>query len=172
MTEKLCICGCKKPVVLYDRTRKGRPKGQPSKFASIECYRTYKAANLKTHCELGHAKDLSTKRRVCRTCSRARRFARLYGIPVEKVFALEDPEFCHICGLDLGEEKRPCLDHDHDTGKLRGWLCNRCNAGLAMYDDDPIRIVQAAQYLLLQKKSTRRQADMLALWVMEVMGDV
>ena len=28
-----------------------------------------------------------------------------------------------------------CLDHDHLTGKFRGWLCNRCNSAFGTFGD-------------------------------------
>lgn len=33
---------------------------------------------------------------------------------------------CEICGLD----KPLHCDHDHSTGKIRGWLCIGCNTAL------------------------------------------
>lgn len=29
------------------------------------------------------------------------------------------------------------LDHNHDTGKIRGGMCQRCNNGMGFFNDDP-----------------------------------
>jgi hypothetical protein len=41
------------------------------------------------------------------------------------------PQKCEICGVN-GKEFRKglCYDHDHKTGKFRGWICLRCNFAL------------------------------------------
>ncbi len=50
---------------------------------------------------------------------------------------------CQICKTDTALQ----LDHDHSSGKIRGWLCNRCNLGLGYFSDDPVRLQAAAVYL-------------------------
>lgn len=40
-------------------------------------------------------------------------------------------EQCEICGAF----DRICFDHNHETGKFRGWICMRCNIGLGMARD-------------------------------------
>ncbi len=40
-----------------------------------------------------------------------------------------------------------CLDHDHTTGKFRGWLCNKCNSALGWFDDNVDRMRRAVKYM-------------------------
>jgi hypothetical protein len=44
-------------------------------------------------------------------------------------------------------EKRWVLDHDHNTGKVRGWLCNPCNVTLGAFGDNTINLKHAIKYL-------------------------
>jgi hypothetical protein len=39
------------------------------------------------------------------------------------------------------------IDHDHETGKVRGMLCFPCNAALGQLQDDPTIIRRAAEYV-------------------------
>ena len=39
------------------------------------------------------------------------------------------------------------LDHDHGTGKFRGWLCYRCNSGIGQLGDDIAGLEKAIYYL-------------------------
>tara|TARA_X000001388_G_scaffold17449_3_gene10808 strand:+ start:1325 stop:1762 length:438 start_codon:yes stop_codon:yes gene_type:complete len=39
------------------------------------------------------------------------------------------------------------LDHDHVTGKFRGYICKHCNTGIGALADDQGRIGRALEYL-------------------------
>ena len=39
------------------------------------------------------------------------------------------------------------LDHDHDSGEFRGWLCNRCNSAIGWLEDDINYVRRALNYL-------------------------
>lgn len=53
------------------------------------------------------------------------------------------PAVCEICGSD----KRICYDHDHTTGKHRGWLCDNCNKALGHVRDNAATLRALADYL-------------------------
>tara|TARA_R110000868_G_scaffold95337_2_gene262331 strand:- start:1494 stop:1922 length:429 start_codon:yes stop_codon:yes gene_type:complete len=58
---------------------------------------------------------------------------------------------CPICLSDVkkhdGSNNTWCLDHNHDTGKARGWLCNKCNSALGFLNDSVHYLKRALQYL-------------------------
>jgi hypothetical protein len=51
---------------------------------------------------------------------------------------------CVICGSN----EPLVVDHDHETGGIRGMLCNHCNRGLGHFRDDPMLLEFARVYLL------------------------
>jgi len=73
----------------------------------------------------------------------------LYGLTPEQYDALlaEQDGKCAICRTDDWPGKGPHVDHEHETGKVRGLLCGKCNVALGNMDDDPARLRAAADYL-------------------------
>ena len=75
---------------------------------------------------------------------------RTYGMTREEAEAAMKVPECQICGVDLigrqGKNGR-VIDHDHDTGKVRGVLCSNCNRGLGHFKDNPEALRAAANYL-------------------------
>jgi len=72
--------------------------------------------------------------------------AKKYGLTTDELAALiaEANGRCAICR----EEMDPLhVDHDHETGLVRGLLCNGCNTGLGMFRDSECRLVAAIEYL-------------------------
>lgn len=53
---------------------------------------------------------------------------------------------CEICG-DVPESKNLCVDHCHNTGEIRGVLCDRCNLAIGCLSDDRIRLEAAMNYI-------------------------
>lgn len=70
-----------------------------------------------------------------------------YGLTSQSYDALlvAQENKCAIC--DERFEKSPNVDHDHSTGEVRGLLCTKCNVGLGMFRDSPVRLRKAAAYI-------------------------
>jgi len=66
-----------------------------------------------------------------------------YGITLEDAEKLRTTP-CEICG----DASAPSIiDHNHQTGKVRGALCNTCNQGIGLLKDSPIVLKRALEYL-------------------------
>lgn len=86
-----------------------------------------------------------------------------YGISLDEYRAMLEAQGggCAICGVVPPEDKRPlCVDHDHDTGAVRGLLCDLCNQGLGSLRDSLDLIRKALEYLERhQNVSATRHAE-------------
>lgn len=54
---------------------------------------------------------------------------------------------CAICGEINKNGRRLSIDHDHETGKIRGLLCNKCNSVLGWAGDSIAALAGAIKYL-------------------------
>ena len=82
---------------------------------------------------------------------RAKNLRDRYGMTVAEYDGLLHSQggVCAICETDTpGGRGRFHVDHCHESGKIRGLLCNDCNVGIGRLADDALRCIQAAKYLL------------------------
>lgn len=80
----------------------------------------------------------------------------------DKVRELKKQEKCDICGGNeiagsrnnkhLGKVYALVMDHNHQTGKFRGMLCNHCNRGLGNFKDNINTLHAAIEYLKERNK--------------------
>jgi hypothetical protein len=54
---------------------------------------------------------------------------------------------CEICGSEERLHKNLVVDHNHDTGEVRGLICSGCNSGLGQFRDNPDVLESALLYL-------------------------
>lgn len=81
-------------------------------------------------------------------------YKRTYGITIKDYLDIAEEQgyVCAICGQDnfkMGDFHSGVLvvDHDHQTGKVRGLLCHNCNRALGLLHDDKSALSQALKYL-------------------------
>lgn len=74
------------------------------------------------------------------------RILRVYGITREQYNALDNGH-CPICLTNWSDTTRPCVDHDHSTGRVRGLLCVYCNRYRVGHFRDPELVDRIALYL-------------------------
>lgn len=54
---------------------------------------------------------------------------------------------CEICGREETVRKNLAVDHNHETGNVRGLLCASCNSALGLLQDSPYVLEAATAYL-------------------------
>ena len=51
------------------------------------------------------------------------------------------------CGICSEPHKRLVVDHDHNSGRVRGLLCRKCNAAIGQLNDSPALLRRALAWL-------------------------
>ena len=91
------------------------------------------------------ARTFSGLQTRCKACGLAYAWCKQFRISWEDAQKLlaKKTEGCFACSTsdDLH------LDHDHQTGRIRGFLCGNCNRALGILRDDPVRILRLREYL-------------------------
>lgn len=86
------------------------------------------------------------KRRVRSTVTWAQRLWEKYGITEEDYWSIYEFQHgtCYLCRRATGVRKRLSVDHDHESGEVRGLLCLKCNRDVLGHARDEIGYFQRA----------------------------
>ena len=79
-----------------------------------------------------------------------------YGLTIQQLEILwkQSKGLCAICS----QPNPVCIDHDHNTKKVRGLLCKKCNTGIGMLRDDRLMLARALAYLVKHSDKPERPA--------------
>lgn len=119
------------------------------------CYSLYQQAQRLKHLVKRRNEDKERPRRRPNPArDRDMALQRKFGITQEQYEAMLEAQggVCKIC---LQEERKArhgvimalAVDHDHETGKIRGLLCNNCNLGIGKFSDNVVYLFSAIDYL-------------------------
>ncbi len=108
--------------------RSGRHEKGPGRCK--ECKREAKARHSKAQAE-----HISIR-------NRRNHLRRTFGITVEQYEEMVNGQGgeCRICHKTPKEKQRLHIDHDHETGRIRGLLCFNCNTALGWYETNTAAI--------------------------------
>lgn len=106
--------------------------------------RKYQKAYYKKH-QKKLRRDSIEWRKANPEVKRNTRILKSYGITLDQYNAMfrKQNRKCKLCGRKV----RLVLDHCHDTGRLRGFICQRCNLGIAALGDNAQGLLKALRYL-------------------------
>jgi NAD-dependent SIR2 family protein deacetylase len=152
-------CSCTKPLSEFYKDKAARDGHRPEckdcakvlrherylreRDASIERVRAWRRANSERY------RETQARYRKLRVSEqRADHLKRTFGLTLEAyedLLALQHGA-CAVCNAT---PRRIALhvDHDHETGEIRGLLCFRCNNALGLLREDVVILERALQYV-------------------------
>jgi len=103
----------------------------------LKCQECVRAYNRKRYQEIGANKVRETN------------LMKSFGMTIEEYDKLAEfqQNGCAICRLPCISGRRLAVDHNHETGEIRGLLCVKCNAVLGLINDDENLILKIIDYL-------------------------
>lgn len=128
------------------KRRKARQRAEGREFTEREAARAHAYY-------LAHREELLAEANAKRTASRAKeqetrkvyKAYALYKLTADQratMLAARGPN-CPTCG----REKKPVVDHCHETGFVRGMICDGCNLAIGGAQDNPATLRALAAYL-------------------------
>jgi hypothetical protein len=139
----------------YYRKNKEKYKRTPEQQAEVNRRRREKYAQDKEYREKqkSKAREYQEKNPRIRKAQRIKKF----GITLQQFEDMYEKAKgrCEICGFEDDGNVRffPFVDHCHQTGRVRGLLCTKCNFALGHFDDNIEKLEAAIKYL--QSANTR-----------------
>jgi hypothetical protein len=98
------------------------------------------------------AMDTTYVRSKCKSCKQ--RHTKQLSFLKRQHSSPPDDYSCPVCGDTVQSQAERgyvrtswCLDHDHESGEFRGWLCHLCNTGVSNLKEDPDIVMRMYKYL-------------------------
>lgn len=131
-------------LVVKDGIRPCRTCGK-SKSVSDFSGRTNRASKTASRC-----------RECMRPTTRWKRLKERYGIDRETFerMTADQGGLCAICHRPPQIWRHLDVDHCHETNRVRGLLCRKCNVGIGAMEDVPDRMRAAAAYIESHRKAS------------------
>lgn len=105
----------------------------------------------------GHKQWAKEYYKIYKDRGRNNKLLRVYGISLEQYnqMRITQNHKCKICEVDElnAGKKGLVIDHDHETGKIRGLLCGSCNRALGYFKDRLDILNKAVDYLSKKSES-------------------
>jgi len=125
------------------------PKCDETKPLSEFTKDKYTAFGIAIYCKTCHRKKGKNRYITHKNEHRNNQLKTDFNITLDEYneILLKQNNKCAICGKSKNGNKVMCVDHDHNTGKIRGLLCSRCNLGIGSFTDDIDLLKKAIKYL-------------------------
>lgn len=156
--HKPCIkCGIDKLLEEFHRDR-NRKDGRRliCKVCAAEYQKDYQSRTKDKRRKYDRAYRINNRDKL-RAAYRKNDLKKNFDISIDEYEIMEKKQngLCAICGLPetakrKGVTRNLCVDHNHNTGKIRGLLCRNCNTAIGMLEVDNFGIMNlqtAIKYL-------------------------
>ena len=134
LTTQTCTqCNCTKSSEDFYK-RKSRPGGRQTHSECKDCFKARVTKRYQS--DPDRINDL-------RACA-------VYGITIDQLTDMRKQAngICQACERPgEGQFKRLVIDHDHETGKVRGLICQKCNTVLGLVKDNINTLQNLAQFI-------------------------
>ena len=119
-------------------------------LSKVKQYSTeWNKKNVEKHKESNSKFYLKNKRLTAERTFRSN--LKKYGLTVKDYDDMCEKQkgLCVICGKPqcMKNTTRLSVDHCHNTNKVRGLLCSKCNSGLGFFMDNKQNLLNAIKYL-------------------------
>lgn len=146
-TKKCSRCHISKPLESFCKHR-GMIDGHNNNCK--ECVKKYTEEN-KEKIRKYKSDYYYANREKCIERDRKNHLKRKYNVTVEwyEEQLKKQNGQCKICGTTDGRGISSLLhvDHNHETGKVRGLLCQSCNTGIGLFKENTELLEKAIQYV-------------------------
>lgn len=158
MTEKTCLgrCGQTLPLEMFSQAKKGKLGRATRCKGCLEIERLEKLAKrtpeqIEIDSELRRTRARQRYHDIppSRALQKDKFLQITYKITLEEYEEMEKSQgfVCAICKNSCPSGRRLSVDHNHDTGQVRGLLCMPCNRGIGNLCDSAEILRDAADYL-------------------------